>query len=512
VIASTPLPSEVLRLTGIRKSFSGIGVLRGIDVSVHRGTIHALVGENGAGKSTLARIVAGAIPADEGEIELSGERLELTSPRAARRLGISIVSQELALVPAMSVIENVFAGQVPTWGPGLVSRRKMRVAFRRLLDDSGITLDPDRAVSELGIAQQSFVEILRAMVTPLKVLILDEPTAAMGPDQSAAVLALARRVAAAGTAVVLISHTLEDVLAVSDVISVLRDGMLVRTAPASELSRASLIEHMTGRPLGEQFPAKPLRRPGAEVVLRARDVHTAGAVSGVDLDVYAGEIVGIAGLVGSGRTEFVRCLVGADRRQAGTIAVAGQAIPMRNVIEARAHGIVMIPEDRKRQGLHLDHTVEANLALPHLAHLSRCGIMRPGAATSHARVAIDAVKVDPRALKLPVRALSGGNQQRVLFAKWLASRPRVVIADEPTRGVDVAGKRAIYDLLVEIAERGTAIILVSSELTEVIAMSHRVVVMRRGTVAAELEGAQITEQQILHAAFDGHSPLAEVGA
>lgn len=502
------MPQNLVDLVDIRKAYSGREALRGITMSLRPGQVHAFVGENGAGKSTLARILAGASRPDRGEIRIDGTAVSLASPRQARQRGVAMVSQELALVPRRPVIENVLAGQLPTWGPGLVSRRKMRQAFTSLLQFSGLELPPDELVEHLNPVQQAFVEILRALAGSARLLILDEPTTTMTGDQAELVLSLVRRLAVEGLGVILISHALDEVLAVSDVVSVLRDGSLIRTAAVQSCNRESLIADMIGGRLDEQYP--PRRPPSADspVVLRAQGIARGRMVRGVDLHVRAGEILGVAGLVGSGRSELARSIIGADRRDSGTIEVAGEPRRIRAVRDAQQLGIVMIPESRKLQGLHLDHSAERNVTLPHLNRLRRAGLMRRARSANAAREALRSVNVDTAALKAPVRFLSGGNQQRVLFAKWLLIRPNVIFADEPTRGVDVAGKRAIYDLLAGLAAEGVAVVLISSELSEIIGLAHRVLVMRQGQVAAELAGEEITERRIIYAAFGGQAVAA----
>lgn len=493
-------------LVDIHKSYAGREVLRGVTLTVRAGSIHSLVGENGAGKSTLARILAGVARPDRGRIELDGSPVELGSPRTARRNGIALVSQELSLIPKRSVIENVLAGQLPTTGFGLVSRRRMHDRFARLLEMTGVDLPAGRSVGELNQVHQEYVEILRALAGDARVLILDEPTTAMTRDQADKVLDLARCLARSGVAVVLISHALEDVLGVSDIVSVLRDGELVRTCPVGETTHDGLIQDMIGRPLGEQYPTKELAAMDAPVVLSARNIVAGSHVRGVDLDARAGEIVCIAGLVGSGRSEFVRALVGADPRDVGTIEIDGRVARVRNVREAYHLGIVMVPENRKEQGLHLDHSIERNVILPHLRTVRRFGLVQRSEIRSRVTDGIASFRIRAQSIDQPVRDLSGGNQQRVMFAKWLAGRPRVVIADEPTRGVDIAGKRAIYELLADLARNGAAVVIVSSELPEVIGLSHRVLVMRQGRITAKFEGEHITEHNIVSSAFGGARP------
>jgi rhamnose transport system ATP-binding protein len=492
-------------LARIHKSYAGREALRGITMSLKAGEVHAFVGENGAGKSTLARVIAGATRPDRGEIRIDDKAVSLGSPRLARQHGIALVTQELSLVSQRPVVENVLAGQLPTWGPGLVSKRAMHRSLDALLARSGLDLPADELVGNLNPVQQQFVEILRAMAGEARLLILDEPTTMMTRDQADKVMSLVRRLASSGVGVVFISHTLEDVLAVSDQVSVLRDGLLVRTAPARESTLESMITAMIGGRLDEQYPARRPVPDGAPVMLRARGISRGHAVRDVDLTVRAGEILGIAGLAGSGRSELLRCLIGADRRDSGSIEIYGAVRRQRGVREAMSRGMVMIPEDRKLQGLHLEHSVERNITLPHLADLRRAGLMRRRSSLATAHRGLAAVNISGRYVRSPVLYLSGGNQQRVLFAKWLVGKPQVILADEPTRGVDVAGKRAIYDLLAGLAADGAAVIVVSSELPEVVGLSHRVLVMLKGRVAAELTGEEIVEQRIIAAAFGDFS-------
>ena len=500
-----PLRVEV---QGIDKAFSGVPVLRNVNLTLPGGGVHALVGENGAGKSTLVSILAGANRPDHGHVVIDGVPMVFRSPLEARRFGVTLVSQELTLVPRRTVAENVLAGRWPTLIPGIVSRSRLTREYERIAERCSFDLPATALVDSLNQAQQECVEIMRAVGGSPRVLILDEPTTAMSPDQSALVMRLARSLAEQGTCVVLISHDLDDVLRHCDTVSVLRDGQVVGTRTPTAVTKASLIEDMIGRPLGEQIPEKPPMPDSAQPVLSARGVSRGALVRDVGITVRPGEIVGIAGLVGSGRTEFARCLVGADRMDAGEIIIDGDPVRIKSVREAKALGIVMIPENRKQQGLHLDHSVERNITLPHLSRLSRWGLIRRRASNSEATSGIQTVAVKS-SLHRPVRTLSGGNQQRVLFAKWIAAEPRVLIADEPTRGVDVAGKRAIYEIVTELARQGTAVIVISSELPEVIGLSHRVLVMRQGAVAGEFVGDTITESNLTRAAFGLTTAAAE---
>jgi ABC-type sugar transport system ATPase subunit len=487
-------------LVDVHKAYSGVEVIKGVSLTLCGGEVHALVGENGAGKSTLAAFLAGATRLDRGELLVDGDGVAFGSPNAARRSGIALVSQELSLVPKRSVVENVLAGQLPTWGPGLVSGARARRRLEDLVRLSELEVPAGALVEDLSQAHQGYVEILRALAARVRLLVLDEPTTAMTGDQAAKVMALTRTLADQGVAVVLITHTLEDVLRSTDVVTVLRDGRLVSSRPTAETTRDQLIHDMIGRSLDEQFPEKVAVVPNAPVVVRATGVSRGRAVRGVSFEVRAGEVLGIAGLVGSGRTELVRCVVGADRPDAGVIEVDDAVATPTDVRHAQRVGIVMIPENRKEQGLHLDHSIERNITLPHLRGITKAGIVLRRRSRDKAGAGLADVSVKAP-MDMPVRSLSGGNQQRVLFAKWLVERPRVLIGDEPTRGVDVAGKRAIYELITSLCRQGVAVIVVSSELPEIIGLSHRVLVMSKGAVVAELIGDEITEAKIARAAF-----------
>lgn len=492
---------SLIEFENIVKHYSGATALDGISLKLRAGEVHALVGENGAGKSTLVRILAGVTQPTSGSLIIDGQPVDFSSPHDARRIGVSYVSQELSLLPDRSVIENVLCGQIPTHALGMLDWKEAERTFQKLLDLSGFRLPPIAKIKSLNMAEQVFVEILRGMAGDLRVLVLDEPTTATTQDQSALILALARRLADLGVCVVLVSHELNEVLQTADFVTVLRDGKVVKTVAGNATSRTELISAMIGRDLREQYPPKKYGAQGVAPIFKAQDICRPPVLRGVSLSVQPGEILGIGGLVGSGRTGFVRCLVGADKYQAGRIEVNGKQVTLKGLSDAQRHGIVMVPENRKEQGLHLEHSIERNTSLPHLKRLSRFGFIKRKSAEHHAREALMNVNVKDVALTSPVRVLSGGNQQRVLFAKWLAYAPNVLIVDEPTRGVDVAGKRSIYQLIVDFASTGRAVILVSSEMPELIGLSHRVLVMAEGMVSAELTGDQITETNIAEAAF-----------
>ena len=464
--------------------------------------MHALVGENGAGKSTLGKLIAGDHLADEGELLLAGMPVQLRSPRQALEHGITIVAQELSLVPARSVEENIFLGQEPHRGP-FVTRGSLRRRFTDLVARTGIELDPDALVGRLSVSEQQRVEIMRALARNAELIVMDEPTARLTAHEAEALGQIMRRLSTQGTTIVLVSHFLEEVLEVADTITVMRDGHIVRTRAAAEESQASLTQAMIGRALEAAFPAKTLPATGAPEVLGVEGLSRRGSFEDVSFSCRAGEILVMTGLVGAGRSEVAHAIYGAHRATAGTIRLNGRGFSARHPVQAVEHGIAMIPEARKAEGLQLSRPVRENITLPHLKAFSRLGVVRRERESRAARDAIEQTGVKTSSPDAAIDTLSGGNQQKVLFARALLQGPSLLIADEPTRGVDIGAKRAIYDLLAEQARRGLAVLVITSEIEEVIGLAHRVLVMREGTITAELHGDQINEANVIAAAFGG---------
>ncbi len=500
----------MLEISGVSKRYGPVNVLDDVSLTLRAGEVHALVGENGAGKSTLVRIAAGMVRPDRGQVLVEGRPLRSSTPRAARAAGVEIVTQELTSVPARSVLENVFLG-MGVAAVGRLGRSEASARFRKLCDETGFVLPAGAVVRELSIADRQVLEVLRCLVREPRVLILDEPTSSLDEQRADQLLELLRRLAGRGVAVAMVSHHLREVLSSADTVSVLRDGALVSSAPVGAEDEASLIQKMVGRPLRAMYAPKAPPPEGAEVVLEASEVWRGNVVRGVSLSVRAGEIVGLAGLVGSGRSELARCLVGADRLDRGVLRVAGAgARGFRSPRAAGAAGVVMVPEDRKQQGLVLGRSVAENLALS-----TRKGPFRWGFATKR-RMRQDAAEwversdVRPRDPGRLVRHLSGGNQQKVLLSKWLACGPRVLIADEPTRGVDVGAKAAIHRMIADAASAGIGVVLISSELEELMGMSHRIVVFRKGEVVAEFDGGTADRERIIAAAFGARPERASL--
>ena len=475
--------SPEISIRGVGKSYSGVTVLHDIDLDIAPGEVHGLVGENGAGKSTLLKILGGAVRADRGTISFDGEPVQLGRPRDAIAHGVSLISQEGTLVPARPVLENVFLAR---WAQrsGFRLTRTDRERFDSLLATTGFDIDPGARVDSLPTGVQQQVEILRALARGARVLALDEPTAVLAEHEKENLLALIRRLAAAGTTVLLVSHFLDEVLAVADRVTVLRDGALVATGPAAQMTPRDLVRQMVGREIDVLYPAPAAVPAAAPVVLSARGLSR-GWVQDVSLEVRAGEILGIAGLVGSGRTETLRMLFGADRPTAGSVEMDGTDLGRPSPRRSMDAGLALVPESRKEQGLVMARSVRENIALASLSS-RRAG---PFVRLSAERAAVSAMSatVDVRAARgdATIDTLSGGNQQKALFGKWLLRSPRALLIDEPTRGVDVAAKAQIHQLIVDLAAKGMAVVCVSSEIEELLGLSHRVLVMRHGRVVGD---------------------------
>jgi rhamnose transport system ATP-binding protein len=502
------LSTQAPRVTGVRVDAIGIGkrygalrALADVSVTIEPGGIHALVGENGAGKSTLGKIIGGAVRPDEGELLIDGTTVTLHSPRDAIRHGISLIEQEFALAPDLSVLDNVFLG-VELGARGLLDRGAQRERFAELAERIDFTPDPSTRVRALRTAEQQKVEVLRALVRDARLIVMDEPTAALTRREADRLLQITRDLRRDGVTVVFVSHFLGDVLALCDTITVLKDGRHVQTTPAAEETHESLVTAMLGRSLDVQFPPRHAP-PSGEPVLRVRGLSREPAFRDVSLDIRPGEIVGLAGLVGSGRSEIARAIFGADQPDAGTIEVGGREVRLKSPRGGIRAGIAMLPESRKDQGLVMMRSVVENVTMAHLDEVTPRGVVsrrRERSVVDETLRRVDARTASPT---LPVSSLSGGNQQKVALAKWLLRTPRVLIADEPTRGVDVGAKRAIYELIIELADQGLAVLLISSEVEEVLGLAHRVLVVRAGRIVGEFDAAQADEEVVMRAAFGG---------
>jgi simple sugar transport system ATP-binding protein/ribose transport system ATP-binding protein len=486
-----------LQVVGIGKSFGATRALHDVSVDVHAGSVHAFVGENGAGKSTLGKIVAGVIPQDQGQLVVRGEPVAFRSPREALDRGIALVAQEVMVVPQRTVAENVFLGTEPR-RLGFVRRARLLKQFERLVAEAGFDVPAGAPVGSLPLAKQQQVEILRALARDAELIVFDEPTAALSATEVQRFHEIVRGLTVRGRTAILVSHLLNEVLDLADTITVLRDGQVVRTGPAAAETEDTLVAAMLGRAVGRTYPPKRPPPPDAPIALSVRDL-TAPGVSNGTLKLRRGEIVALAGLVGAGRSELARAIFGATQASATELVAADRALPGTPSGSLRA-GVAMIPESRKDEGLLLRRPVRENVSLASLGVLSRFGFVRRRAEQSRVAAALGRVAAAPVLETIPA-ALSGGNQQKLLFARAVLIAPSVLIADEPTRGVDVGAKRDLYELLVGLAADGMAILLISNEMEEILGLAHRVLVMRSGRVVAELTGERMNEAAILAASF-----------
>ncbi|MDQ4215608.1 sugar ABC transporter ATP-binding protein [Microbacterium sp. ASV81] len=494
--ARVTAPTVVLDNVG--KSYGSTSVLRDVSLTIVPGEIHGLLGENGAGKSTLLKILGGAVVADAGSVSFDGERVRIGSPRDAIDLGVSLIAQELALVPQRSVLENIFLGRWRNTA-GFARTGADRAHAERLIRDVGFALDLDAPVSSLSLGQAQQVEIVKALARGSQVLCLDEPTAALGEQDTENLLRVLRQLAARGTTIIIVSHFLDEILGLADRITVLRDGDQIITDDAAGYTADSLVSLMVGRQMEALERSPEPVAADAEVAIRVSGLGN-HRISDISFEVRRGEILGLAGLMGSGRSETLNAVFGGDRVTSGEVWVEGRKVRRNSVRAGIRSRIALVPESRKDQGLVLGRSASDNIALPSLGRRQRAGFI--GAVRERAIVdsAIQAVDIRGRVQNVSVGALSGGNQQKVLFAKWLVDPPAVFLIDEPTRGVDVAAKANIHRLILELAAAGTAVIVASSELEEVLSLSHRVVVMKKGRIVAEFDRTASADE-VMTAAF-----------
>ena len=488
----------MLQVAGLAKSFPGVQALRDVSFDVAAGEIHALVGENGAGKSTLIRIVAGADTPDAGRLVFDGRERHWSSPEAARQAGIHVIYQELVLFPDLSVAENIAAGRPPTNRIGLIDRRRMHDEAEELLDRLGHALDVRAKVRELSVADRQMVEIAKALVGDTRLLILDEPTAVISGQEVTLLFDRMRALREAGVAIVYISHRLEEIFEIADRVTVLKDGRLVATAPVAGMTRERLIGQMVGRELSDIYPERSPPAPDAPTVLEVRGLAAGPRVRDVSFSLRAGEILGLAGLVGAGRTEVAHAIFGSEPIEAGEVLLDGRPAGRRAPARSIAAGLGFLTEDRKAEGLFPDLHVAANISAPLLDRLG--ALMDFAREKREAAEEIRRYRIAARAPEASIVSLSGGNQQKALFARWVRACDRLLILDEPTRGVDVGAKVEIYRIVRDLAAQGVAILLISSELPEITGLCHRVVTMREGRVTGELAGPAIAEEAVMHLA------------
>jgi ribose transport system ATP-binding protein len=493
-----PLPAgaaPLFELRNIAKTFPGVNALDGVSLEIRAGEVHMLLGENGAGKSTLMKVLFGAYRPDAGAFLHKGEPVEIGSPADARRFGIAVIFQDFTLVPHLDIAQNIFLGrEFPGRIPGSIDRRRIHADARRVLQTIGFDIDPRLPVHRLGVAQQQMVEIAKALSQDARILVMDEPTAALSDRETELLFAMIARLKADGVAIVYISHRLAEVFALGDRITVLRDGRKIASLLPSETTPDDLVKLMVGRSIDRTYARSVV--PAGGVVLEVKGLASDNGIADIDLTVRAGEIVGLSGLVGSGRSEVARAIFGADRATAGEIRLFGERIAGIPEDSAR-RGIAMIPENRKTQGLALNRSVGDNIVLAGLPRMFPSGLFSPRRAARAARAMIDKLRIATPSPRRPAGVLSGGNQQKVVIGKWLNAEARVFIFDEPTRGIDVGAKAEIFALLDRLVQEGAAILMISSEQIEIVHVCDRAYVMRGGRIAGELKRDELTEANIV---------------
>ena len=484
----------LLQMLHIRKSFPGLLALKDVNFSVNAGEVHSLMGENGAGKSTLIKILTGLYPADSGEIYIDGKKVEIHCRQDATNAGISVIYQELSLIPTLSVTENIFLGQEKTKGPKL-NRKAMKRRVEEMIEQCHFSVKPDDIVETLSVAQQQTIEIMKALLNDAKLIIMDEPTASLNAKESESLFEIIRNLKANGTSIIYISHRLEEVYAMSDRLTILRDGVIVGVLEKVEIDPVRVVNAMLGRELKAE-PYQHQEKPENASVLKVENLSTKELLDHISFEAYGGQILGIGGLVGSGRTDTLKCIDGLLDYTEGTITLDGQPVPKNNRKAVRA-GIGLVPEDRRTEGLVLQLDLTENIALPNYDRNARMGILNPGKLREQARDSIQKLLIRPGQEDMRCGNLSGGNQQKVVLAKWLQRDLKVLLVDEPTVGIDVGAKAEIYDILRGITAKGGIVIVVSSDLEELLKISDRILVLVNGRVFADMKNENLTANDLL---------------
>ncbi len=493
------MTEPALRVTGVAKAFGASNALTDVSFEVARGEVHALVGENGAGKSTLVKIITGILEPDAGEIALNGEVVRFTTPIEARRAGVAAVYQDPKLFPHLDVAENISMGATPVKAFGTVDRKAAVARAREALTRLGVAIEPSALIAGLSMAELQFVEIARALTADLRLLILDEPTSALTPAEVEKLFRIVKTLRDRGTSVVLITHRLEELDLIADAVTVLRDGRHVATRPASELSRAEIVRMMVGRPIETLFAERKAKTPGREV-LRVDGLGLEGVFSDVSFSLHAGEIVGMAGLVGAGRSEIAHACFGLTPPTSGKVTLDGRPVTPQSPKQMLSLGLAYLPEDRDGVGLIMSSSIVGNVTLPIVDRLARLGVVDESAELQVATEAVKTYDVRTTGVDQLVSDLSGGNRQKVAFAKWLSTKPKVMILDEPTHGIDVGSKAQVHRMIARLAEDGLAVLVISSDLPEVLAISDRILVVSEGEIVAELDAARADQTAVMMAA------------
>jgi len=492
----------MIEMTGISKSFDGNTVLNNVEFSVKKGEIHALMGENGAGKSTLMKILTGIYARDTGEVKVRGKLVDFKNPKEAEHAGIAVIHQELNILPDLTVAENLFLGNEKTFGKsGILKTKEMNKKAKLILGELGLNVDVKTVARELSVGKQQIIEIAKAMSSNAEVIVMDEPTAALTEREIVSLFETIRALQSNGVSFVYISHRMEEIFALCDRITILRDGNYVGVKEIKETSFDEIVQMMVGRELGERFPER--NATIGEVKLTASGLTRNGHFEDISFELRKGEVLGIAGLMGAGRTEVAQSLFGYKKLQKGTISLNGKPVKISSPLQAKKLGFGYVTEDRKLEGLIVDFSVKDNLSLTNFNKVSSNGIIKANEEKVLYETMVKRLGVRTSGPNQAVKSLSGGNQQKVVIAKWLGIEPNVLILDEPTRGVDVGAKKEIYSIINELAEKGVAILMISSELPEIIGMADRVLVMHEGTLTAELQKDEMTQERIMHYATGG---------
>lgn len=492
------MPDVLLSLENISKSFPGVRALDNVSLEVCAGEVHAVVGENGAGKSTLMKVLTGALPKDAGSIRLDGQELSIQGPADALRVGINMIHQELTLIPYLDVGQNIFLGREPTRAGGRIDWPALYEGARARLALVGIGIDPRAVVGELSIAQQQMVEIGKALSRQARIIVMDEPTSTLTERETERLFQLIGSLKSEGVSVIYISHRIEEVFLVADKVTVLRDGQVVGTQPVSEVTHAQLVRMMVGREISDLYQKQAVERQN--VVLQVRRLSSAGFLQEITFDLFRGEVLGIAGLVGSGRSTLARTLFGVEKATQGEIRIEGHLAMIDSPRAAIRLGIGLVPEDRKEQALFLNMGVDENIVMSGISRFTRAGLLDFGRMREAAQEYVRTLEIRTPSLRQRERNLSGGNQQKTVIARWLMLGPRILILDEPTRGIDVGAKAEIHALMSRLAQQGVGILMISSELPEILGVSDRILVMREGQIVAEFDQEQATQEAVMLAA------------
>jgi len=493
------MKETVLRMKKITKKYPGVTALKNVDFNLKEGEVHALVGENGAGKSTLIKILGGAISKTDGEIVINEEQISINNPLHSQSLGVAVIYQELMLAPALSAAENMLLGKYPRKGRIFVNRKRVRVRAKELAKMLGMNIDLNKQLSMLTIAQQQMVEVAKALSLDAKIIVMDEPSAVLTPHELEKLFDVIAKLKKKGVSFIYISHRLEEVFRIADRISVLRDGELQGTRNVLETTRSEIIKMMIGREIKKSV-ARDKSPQEKKVLLEVKDLMNERFTSPINLKLFKGEILGIAGLVGAGRSEVVRAIFGVDKIFSGKVLINGKQVYINSPKDAVKEGIGFVPEDRKKQGLLMDLSVKENMTITNLRDITRYGFLNFNNEKKNALSLVSRLKIRLSSIHANVKNLSGGNQQKVILARWLDTNAKIIIFDEPTRGIDIAAKLQIHDLMRELVSQGTSIIMISSELPEILEMSDRIVVMHDGHITGELKKDNASEERIMNLA------------